>query len=286
MKKVTLTPKFTEKSNRLKTPVQHLYYRGLALEEYGDTPMVAVVGTRKPTPYGKAVTETIVEELCNAGVIIVSGLAIGIDALAHSTAVAAGGRTIAVLPSGLATIYPATHAPLAKQILDKGGTLLSEYGEIHKPRKVEFLERNRIIASLADAVLIPEAAANSGSLNTANHARQVGTPICTVPGPITSPMSVGTNHLLKTGAYAVNEAADILKLLRIPASNMQTALDLIGETPEETLILQKIALGHTTFEELAAETKLDITTFQTTVSMLEVQGRIASDELGNWRIKR
>lgn len=284
MNTLKLTSNFTTRLDRLKDKVGEISYLGADLEEYGVAPIVAVVGTRKPTPYGKLMTEKLTEELARKGVIIVSGLALGVDCLAHSSALKAKGRTIAVLPCGLDNVYPATNRPVADKIIESNGTLISEYSANHKPRKVEFLERNRIIAALSDLVIIPEAAANSGSLNTANHAKQMGIPICVVPGNVTSPMSQGTNHLLKNGAMAITDAFDVLKILNIKNSDKQLSLDLIGETPEETLILQKISLGHTDTAILQSETKLETIDFQSAATMLEVQGRIKQDSLGNWQL--
>jgi DNA processing protein len=273
------------KLDRLKVKAGELYYLGEDPNSFSDMPVVAIVGTRKPTPYGKMMTEKISEELARAEVVVVSGLALGIDSLAHSAVLKTGGKTIAVLPSGLNNIYPATNRPIAEKIIKAQGSVISEYPKNHKPRKVEFLERNRIIAALSDLIVIPEAAANSGSLNTANHAIQMGIAVAVVPGNVTSPMSSGTNHLLTLGAKAVRGGDDILKLLGLDNRNEQTKLDLIGETPEETLVLQKIALGHTDSVELQVETLLSTTEFQSVVTMLEVQGKIAQDPQGKWYLK-
>lgn len=284
MKKLTLTKKFKSKLDRLQDKVGDLTYLGADLSTYEDLPMVAIVGTRKPTPYGKLMTEKLAEDLARAGVVIISGLALGIDSLAHSACVNTNGRTIAVSPGGLDKIYPATNKLVADKIISGNGTIISEYPADHQPRKVEFLERNRIIAALSDLVIIPEAAAYSGSLNTAGHAKNLGIPICVVPGNVTSPMSSGTNHLLKTGAFAITEASDVLKLLGIDSKVKQLSLDLIGDTPQETLILQKIALGFTDSQSLQESTLLNTTEFQSVITMLEVQGRVAQDSLGQWRL--
>jgi DNA processing protein len=284
MKKLKLTPSFNNKLDRLPDKVGQLTYLGADIASYEGLPIVAVVGTRKPTPYGKMMTEKLTEELSRAGVVIVSGLALGIDCLAHSAAVKVKGRTIAVSPGGLAKIYPATNEIIAREIIKQNGTIISEYPADHQPRKVEFLERNRIIAALSDVVIIPEAAALSGSLNTANHAIKMNIPVCVVPGNVTSPMSSGTNHLLKHGAHAITETADILKLLEIDTKSNQLTLNLIGETAEETIVLQKIALGHTHPADLQAETQLSTIDFQNAITMLEVQGRVAQDSLSTWRL--
>jgi DNA processing protein len=285
MKKLKLTPHFRDKLSKLTVKVDELTYLGADLSSYDGFPVVAVVGTRKPTPYGKMITEKLVGELARAGVIVVSGLALGIDCLAHAACVKAGGRTIAVSPGGLNAIYPATNKHVADKIIQNNGTIISEYSPEHQPRKAEFLERNRIIAALSDLVIIPEAAANSGSLNTANHAKKIGVTVAVFPGNITNPMSSGTNHLLKNGAHAITETADVLRLLNIETSTKQLSLDLIGDTPEETLVLQKIALGHNDSSLLQQETLLNTVDFQTAITMLEVQGRIAQEGTGSWRLR-
>jgi DNA processing protein len=283
MKELTLTPAVLDRFAKLKKHVGLLHYQGLDLESYGDAKFVAIVGTRKITPYGKSVTRQFAEELARAGVVIVSGLAIGVDSLAQNSALEVGGKSIAVLPSGLDAIYPTTNRPLAEKIANGAGTLVSEYDSDHTPRKVEFLERNRIIAALSDIVLIPEAAAQSGSLNTAQHAKSIGVPICAVPGNINSPMSEGTNYLLKNGAHTITSAQDILSLIG-GKPKKQLELDLTGADEQETLVLQKIALGFHDGASLQTETELSTMELQTTLSMLEVQGRIIIDELGVWRL--
>jgi len=285
MKKLTLNSYFEDRLNRAQTPIGAMTYLGRDLSSYTDTRIVAIVGTRKPSPYGIMVTKQYAEALTRAGVVVVSGLALGIDGIAHQAAVAAGGKTIAVLPSGVDTIYPASHRPLAAQIVKTGGTLISEYPAGHKPFKIEYLERNRIIAAISDVVIIPEAAAGSGSLNTAMHAREAGVPVYVLPGNITNPMSAGTNQLLVNHqACATTDPADILQFLQIDKKK-QLSLDLNGETAQETIILQKINQGHSAPHDLQKETQLATTNFQTAITMLEIQGRIGSDTAGNWHLK-
>jgi DNA processing protein len=284
MKKLVLSEPFGSKLDRLTNKVRPLTYLGEDLGSYKDLLLVAIVGTRKPTPYGKMVTEKLAEELARAGVVVVSGLALGVDCLAHSAVLAAKGRTIAISPGGLQKIYPVTNKPVADKILANKGTIISEYASDHQPKKAEFLERNRIIAALSDLVIIPEAAAQSGSLNTASHALKMGIPVCVVPGNVTSPMSSGTNHLLKNGALAITETKDVLKLLGVDNNHKQLALDLTGDTPQETLVLQKIALGHVDASDLQEQTMLETTDFQMAVTMLEVQGKVMQDSLGKWRL--
>jgi DNA processing protein len=282
MKKVTLTSEFTSKLEKLKDRVGNLTFLGADLDTYKDCKFVAIVGTRKPTPYGKVMTEKLAEGLARAGIVIISGLALGVDGLAHDATLRAGGRTIAVVPR---SSYPKTNGNIAKQMVSKDSTILSEETKENVPIKVAFLQRNRIIAALSDIVLIPEAASNSGSLNTAMHAKSMNIPIAVVPGNATSPMSAGTNYLLKNGAYAVTEASDVLKLLGIDTNSTQLELNLTGESPGETLVLRKINAGYSDTQSLISETKLSTVEFQSVTTMLEVQGRIAQDSLGNWRLK-
>ncbi len=285
MKILKLSLQIKERLDRLGKPVGVLTYSGLNINDLAGRKFVAVVGTRKPTGYGSMMTEKLTTALAREGVVIVSGLALGIDSLAHKYCLEVGGKTVAVLPSGINNVYPATHRKLAEKIVEKGGALISEYPENHKPRKVEFLERNRIVAALSDAVIIPEAAGNSGSLNTARHAIEMGIPVFAVPGNITSPMSEGTNYLLKTEAKAVTDASDILKALGINSNLNQQKLELYGDNEQETLILQKISKGINESSSLQIETKLDTVEFQTHLSMLEIQGRISQDSQGNWQLK-
>jgi DNA processing protein len=282
MKKVTLTSEFASKLDRLKDKIGDLTYLGADLDTYKGSKFVAIVGTRKPTPYGKVMTEKLAEGLARAGIVVISGLALGVDGIAHDATLQAGGRTIAVVPRNS---FPKTNGNIAKQIVTKDSTILSDETKESVPIKVAFLQRNRIIAALSDIVLIPEAASNSGSLNTAMHAKSMNIPIAVVPGNATSPMSAGTNQLLKNGAYAVTEASDVLKLLGIDNTSAQLALNLTGENTAETLVLQKINAGFSDTQSLISKTKLSTIEFQSVTTMLEVQGRIAQDSLGNWRLK-
>lgn len=284
MKKVTLTPRLEEKLSRLAHPAGTLTYDGVALPVFDNKKIVAIVGTRKPTAYGKTITTKLAETAANHGIVTISGLAIGIDGLAHEATLAAHGQTIAVLPSGIEKIYPALHRQLAKKIIASNGTLVSEYEPSHTPRKREFIERNRLIAALADLVIIPEAALRSGSLNTAQNAFNMSIPVAVVPGNITSPMSEGTNFLLKKGAHALTAPTDMLDLLGLQKSSAQTALSLDGDDLIESLILKEVAHGRSSTTELQHAINLPIIELQTALTMLEVKGRVKADELGNWQL--
>ncbi len=284
MQTLSLNTRFLKKLKRLKKEAKELSYDGADLNSYQNSPFVAIVGTRRPTPYGKLITEKLATELSRAGVIIVSGLALGIDSLAHRAVVKSQGRTISILPSGLKNIYPASHTLLVKQILANNGTIVSEYSPNHRPRKAEFLERNRLIAAFSDAVIIPEAAARSGSLNTAGHAKTMGIPILAVPGEVTSPMSAGTNYLIKNGAGVITETTDVLKILGIKQDVLKVTTKLTGNDKNQTAILDALSMGINSSHDIQSHTKLDTADFQTAVTMLEIQGRITINSVGTWHL--
>ena len=190
-------------------PPQQLYCLGesKAREKFP----LAVVGTRKISFYGRKTTEYLVNGLCQAGLTIVSGLALGVDGLAHQIALENGTKTIAVLGSGLDTVYPPAHKKLAKRIVDSGGALVSEYPPKTQPSKMTFPARNRIVAGISLGVLVIEAPMKSGALITARFALEQGREVFAVPGSIYSENSQGCNLLIKTGAKPVTKVEDILE---------------------------------------------------------------------------
>ena len=194
-------------------PPLALYIRGsLPIEEIA----VAMVGSRHASHYGLETAQRLAYDLALRGVTIVSGLARGIDGAAHRGALKAGGRTIAVLGSGLSVVYPPEHEELSRQIIERGA-LVSEYPMTMQPLPHNFPRRNRIISGLSLGVVVVEAAARSGALITADCALEQGREVFAVPGPITTPTSQGTHHLLKQGAALVTSAEDILEELGLTA---------------------------------------------------------------------
>lgn len=264
------------------SPPQQLYVSG-TLKELLSKPRLAVVGSRKVTAYGRAVTQQLVGECARAGVVIVSGLALGVDSIAHQTAIDTGGYTVAVLPSGLDKIYPASHKQLAKTILQKNGALVSEYPEGTPPLKQHFIARNRLVAGLADAVLITEAAERSGTLHTANFALEQGKTVMAVPGNITSPYSVGTNNLIKAGALPITSADDIFTALGI-SQKARVNQEVLGATAEETLLLKLLAAGLTDASELLTKSGMEASTFNQALTMLEINGQIKPLGAGHWTL--
>jgi DNA processing protein len=201
-------------------PPHLLYVRGRL--ETSDTRAVAIVGSRRCTPYGKRVAERLAADLARAGYTIVSGLARGIDGAAHRGALEAGGRSLAVLAGGLSSIYPPEHKELAQQV-QASGALLSEATMDMEPLPNMFPARNRIISGLAQAVVLVEAADRSGALITADHAGTQGRLVCAVPGPVDNEASGGTNQLIRQGAILCRGAADVLEELRGLAGITRTA---------------------------------------------------------------
>ena len=175
---------------------------------------VAIVGSRRPSPYGEAVAEQLAADLARAGVIIISGLALGIDAAAHRGALNGGGITVAVMGTGVDVVYPAAHFWLAEQILSAGGALVSQFPDGTNPRRQNFPARNWTMAALSDVVVVVEAGEGSGALITAEAALHIHKDVMAVPGSIFSALSVGTHALLRDGAGLVQNARDILAVLR------------------------------------------------------------------------
>ncbi|MDQ6898569.1 MAG: DNA-processing protein DprA [Candidatus Dormibacteraeota bacterium] len=171
---------------------------------------VAVVGARRPTPYGEAVAERLAGDLARLGAVVVSGLALGIDGAAHRGSLEAGGCTAAVLGTGLDVIYPRSHSGLAEQILAQGGCLISQFPDQTPPQRAHFPRRNGTIAALVDIVVVVEAGLGSGALITAEAALALGKPVMAVPGSIFSPLSVGCHQLLRDGAGLVQNARDVV----------------------------------------------------------------------------
>ena len=175
---------------------------------------MAVVGSRRPTPYGEAVAERLAGDLAAAGVVVVSGLARGVDSAAHRGALDAGGVTVAVLGTGVDVVYPAENAALAAAIIGSGGALVSEFADGTPPRRGNFPRRNWTMAAISDLVVVVEAGEGSGALLTAEAALALSREVMAVPGSVFSPLSVGTHQLLRDGAGLVQNARDVLAVLR------------------------------------------------------------------------
>lgn len=229
----------------------------------------AVVGTRKPTDYGIVVGKQYCKAISDAGITIVSGLATGIDSVAHKTALENNGKTIAVLAGGLNHIYPQTNYNLAKTIEEKG-LLISEYPPNTKPLSYYFPVRNRIIAGLSKGVLVPEMGEKSGSMHTINYAIEFNREIFVVPGKINSPMSKGSNALIKNLQGVITTSPDdVLSIYNIKKEDktINNQLDINSQ-----MILSFIESEKRTFQEIADFTKLPINELNTLLITLEMEG--------------
>lgn len=266
-------PEYPALLKHIYNPPVVLYYRGMVRQAHHES--VSVVGTRKATDYGVHVTRILTEELVRAGITIVSGLALGIDAVAHQACVDHGGKTIAVLAGGVDadSVAPRTNARLAEQIIETGGALVSEYPPGTTPRPEYFPQRNRIIAGLTIGTLVTEAPIESGALITAKHAREENREVFAVPGNITYENSTGTNLLIKLGAHCVTEAQDILDILGFKgALPQQEELPIV--TIEEQHVLDLIAGSPLSTDELMAKTSLTPSSLLSTLSLLELKGLV------------
>jgi len=239
---------------------------------------LAVVGSRKFTQYGQRVTENLCRELIRAGLTVVSGLAFGIDAIAHRAALEAGGITIAVLGTGIddATIYPRDNFNLAKNILAAGGALITEYPPGTPSLKQNFPARNRIMAGLTLGALVVEAALDSGSLITAGLALEFGREVFAVPGPIFSPQSEGTNYLIKNGAKLVEGAKDIFEELRISSFTDEKNPARVYEpiSSEEKNIWKFLSNDPLHVDRLLKLTKLNPAALGSALALMEIKGAV------------
>lgn len=276
---------YPDRLNLLHEPPQNLNQLGFALSQQLEKPVLGIVGSRKVTVYGRQITQRFAEAAARQGICVVSGLAIGVDSIAHEACVQAGGKTIAVLPSGLKSIYPAMHRGLAKKIIENHGTLISEFDDNFMPRRESFIQRNRIIAGLSDALLVTEAAERSGSLYTANFAMEIGKPVLAVPGNITSPTSSGTNNLIKSGAISVTDEQDIFDALNITKKDRSEQIELFGDNEHETILLTLLKDGVTAGDELLIKCRMEIGQFNQTLTMLEIKGAISALGNNHWKLK-
>ncbi|MDR2515321.1 MAG: DNA-processing protein DprA [Christensenellaceae bacterium] len=244
-----------------------------------ERPCAAIVGSRSCSSYGARVAAEFASAIAGAGGVVVSGLALGIDAAAHRTALNAGGGTIAVLGNGIELFYPPENEALQREIAQKG-LLLSEYPPHFPVRRWQFPVRNRIIAGLSRAVLLPEAGENSGALSTAESAMEYGRECFTVPGQIFSPYSFETNRLLKTSAQVALEPADLLPALGLSQSPKIAgkALKTKGGTPtlsnDERPIYDALRAQALSFDELAQLSALELSALNSLLTMMEMKGII------------
>ena len=253
----------------LYSPPLVLYVRGSLGRERG----VAVVGTRKATPYGRQVVEMVVPIVVAAEHTLVSGLARGIDTLAHGAALRCGGHTIAVMGRGLDAIYPHENALLAEKIVDQGGALVSEYPEGTPPLAWHFPARNRIISGVSRVCIVIEGDMGSGALITAEHALEQGKEVLAVPGSVFSPQSRGTNWLLAQGATPLLDPSVIYDTLGVATKPKDIAAPL-PEKPEESLVLMALGNEPLSVDEVCLLTGFPVAVSAAALTALELAGRV------------
>ena len=271
-----LSPKeFPPLLREITDPPAELYLEGEWPGE--DFTYLTIVGSRKFSHYGREACEKIVAELAGYPLVIVSGLALGIDTLAHEAALAARLKTIAVPGSGLdrSVIHPHSNCRLADKIAAGGGALLSEFPPAMPAGLHTFPRRNRLMAGLAKASLIIEAGERSGTLITARLALEYGRDVLAVPGPIFSLNSIGTNRLIKQGAGAVTSGADVLEALGFaPEENNQRQLNLTELTPEERKLIDLLIVENLTRDELIRQLNFSVSEANALIAVLEIKGVI------------
>ena len=261
--------------SQIPDPPSRLWLRGDADVGLLAAPAVAIVGARACSGYGRAVTRMLATEVAAAGVVVVSGLARGIDGEAHRGALAAGGRTVAVLGCGVDRDYPAAHAELARSIVEAGGLVVSEYEPGVEPAPWRFPARNRIIAGLALATVVVEARERSGALITADFALEDGREVLVVPGEITSSLSAGANALLRHGATPVTCAADVLEAIGVERPSAAAA---VSNDPVAAAVLEAVVSGASTLDELTRATTLPSGELAAALALLELDGAVSIDE--------
>ena len=253
-------------------PPPVLYIRGEYLMD--DLFAVAIVGTRKVTPYGRQVTEEIASYLASNGITVVSGLARGVDAVAHQAALKAGGRTMAVLGSGVDKIYPPEHRGLAEQMMARGA-VISDYAVGTPPDASNFPPRNRIISGLSLAVVVIEAAETSGALITAEFAAAQGREIFAVPGSILAPQSKGTNRLIQKGAQPLLTPADLMQALDLTRMDKQkSARKVLPSDETEALVLNALGSEPIHVDEIRNQADLPIEKISAALAMMELKGMV------------
>jgi DNA processing protein len=243
------------------------------------SPIIAVVGTRRATGYGRRVTHEIVTALARGGATVVSGMALGIDAIAHVAALETNDRTVAVLGTGADVAYPRAHTALHRDIATRG-LILSELPPSARSLPGSFPRRNRIIAGLASLTIVVEAPQRSGALITANCALDLGRDVAAVPGPIDSPQSQGSNELIRDGAHVITSVEDALRLAGL-AVQARTSPELSGES--EKRVWSALEDAAVSLDELCARVGLPVSQCLTTVTALELRGVIECAMTGEIR---
>ncbi len=283
---VTLAdPDYPAALRQLDLPPPALYLRG----SVSNAPTVAIVGARRASPYGLDVGAWLARALAGAGVTIVSGFAVGVDAAAHRGALAGGGPTVAVLGCGIDIDYPRGHRSLGREIA-RAGALLTEFPPGCRPNSWQFPVRNRIIAALAQACVVVEAAPRSGSLVTARLALELGRDVLAVPGRVTDELAMGTNALLADGARPALDPRDVLEVLGVEpaaeASDLETSREPPSSSVEASAVWRAARQGRATAEALAGRCELAIDRTLALLLDLELAGHLRRGVDGCYEVAR
>ncbi|MBQ7256273.1 MAG: DNA-processing protein DprA [Abditibacteriota bacterium] len=264
---------YPKRLTQIYDPPVILYVRGTIPSD--DDIFIGVVGSRNCTLYGKTACELVTRGLVRHGLVIVSGGAYGIDSVAHRTTLDCGGKTVAVLGSGIDVPYPASNATLYDEIISKGGAIISEAPLGSQPQPFRFPVRNRLISGLSDGVLVCQAPIHSGSLITANCALEQGRGVYAIPGNITEKKSSGCLKLIKDGALMVEDAEDILLELNLPLTPEENTLNLLLSEKEMTLY-ELLEFDPISVDTLVEKSGMDMKDITSTLMMMEINGYVKS----------
>jgi DNA processing protein len=276
---------YPEKLKRTADAPYGLYLKGRLIEN--DMPTVAIVGARMCSEYGRIMALELGRALADRKAGVVSGMAYGVDTAGHQGALQAAGKTVAVLGGGVDVVYPAANRRLYEEILEKGGTILSEYPPGTQPLARYFPARNRIISGLSDVVIIVEAKEQSGSLITADYALEQGKDIYAVPGRVTDALSAGCNNLIRQGAGIISDVGEFLKELNFigESGDIQQNFQKILLEKEELLVYSCVDLRPKSIEELLQKTGLPVPKMLGILASLEQKGFI-NETFKNCYIRR
>ena len=263
---------YPQRLKEIEQPPPVLYIRGEYLPD--DLFAVAIVGTRRVTAYGRQITEELAAYLASNGITVISGLARGVDGIAHQTALKAGGRTIAVLGSGVDKIYPPEHRGLADKMIERGA-IISDYAPGTPPDAANFPPRNRIVSGLSLAVVVIEAGETSGALITAEFAAEQGREVFAVPGSILAPQSKGTNKLIQNGALPLLSVNDLMQALNLTRMGEQKAARKVIPSDEtEARLMDVLSDEPLHVDEIRNQTELPIEKVSATLALMELKGMV------------
>ena len=263
---------YPEGLRNISDPPLALYFKGSLLP--ADRNALGMVGTRKATAYGRDAAARLAQDLAAQDITVISGLAYGIDAAAHRGALKGGGRTFAILGSGIDVVYPGSHRELAQEICEKGA-LLTEYPPDALPEGRNFPRRNRIISGLSLGILVVQAPLTSGAIITANIAAEQGRDVFAVPGNVFDPASAGCHRLIQDGAKLVSDAGDILDELNLAWTRVETATvarQVVPANETEASLLEKLGLEPRHVDDLARDCQLPAASVSSTLTILELRG--------------